>query len=425
MRSSRLPGKVLMPIVDKPLLWHVVQRVKRSKLITDVVVATTNNKSDSKIVDFCKKNHIEVFRGPEKDVLERYYKCAKYYGADYVIRVTADCPLIDPLLIDKLIRSFFAGNFDYRGTATGAGVATPKFRQFKYPQGLDCEIFTIGALESAYLSAKNPLEREHVTVYIWKRPKKFRLGVPISPKQDYSHIRLTVDWKEDLELVRKIYQKLYNHNQYFGFADVIKILKSNPKLAFVNSMHIGNEGNEKFWTKQFLREVGMNRPRAFSNIGNFDAVVVLAADEVRVSGENRQRIDEGLAILKKLKKGCKFIYIGTEKHNGHLKKYLKTKKGEFLKFNLIKDPGSNTKTQVEKLGKFVRTRSMKKLLIVSHVYHLPRIRRYCKVSIDESTETHFYPVGKIEDQNKQIGYEISKIVKYAKKGDLPKFISDF
>src|SRR3989338_126496 len=130
MGSLRMPGKVLKPILGKPMLWHVVERVKRAKLINQVVVATSTNPEDKKIADFCKKNNIEVFRGSQNDVLDRYYQCAKKYHAKFIVRITADCPLIDSQLIDKLIRKFFKGRYDYIGIAIGVGVVTSKIYRF-------------------------------------------------------------------------------------------------------------------------------------------------------------------------------------------------------------------------------------------------------------------------------------------------------
>jgi len=148
MGSSRLPDKVMMPIAGKPMFWHVVDRVKKAKLIDEVVVATSTNTKDKRIVDFCKKNNVEVFTGSENDVLDRYYQCAKKYKAEIVVRITADCPLIDPKIVDKSIRTFFKGNFDYLGILTGAG--SLKSKNKKYPDGMDCEVFSFQSLEKAF-----------------------------------------------------------------------------------------------------------------------------------------------------------------------------------------------------------------------------------------------------------------------------------
>lgn len=245
MASSRLPGKVMMSIIDKPVLWHVVERVKRAKLIDQVVVATSTNPADKTVVDFCEKNNIEIFVGSENDVLDRYYQCAKKYKADVIVRITADCPLVDPELIDKAIKLLLKGKHDHVGIATGAGVAKSKVK--KFPDGMDCSVFTLKSLATAYLEANDDDdEREHVNMYIWKRPKIFKLA-NLESNIDYSNFRLTVDYKEDLTLVRKIYQKLYPSNHHFGLSDIIGFIKANPKLLDINCKYIGKEGYLELW----------------------------------------------------------------------------------------------------------------------------------------------------------------------------------
>ena len=245
--SSRLPGKVLIPIVGKPMLWHIVNRVEKAKFIDQVVVATSVEKNDDKIARFCKKNNIEVFRGSENDVLDRYYECAKKYKADIVVRITADCPLIDPKIIGKSIKSYLKGNFDYIGVLTGAG--SFKSKDKKYPDGMDCEVFAFQSLKKACREATSNKEREHVTVYILRNPNSFKIG-KLESSKDYSNIRLTVDHKEDLELVRKIYKELYPINKFFGLSDIIGLIKRQPGLLKINQKYIGREGYEKLWKKK-------------------------------------------------------------------------------------------------------------------------------------------------------------------------------
>lgn len=242
MGSTRLPGKVLKPILKKQLLWHLVNRVKAAKKVDEVVVATTTNKADQKIVNFCKKNNINFFEGSEKDVLDRFYQTAKKYAADIVIRVTADCPLIDPFIIDKAISKFQKGHFDHLGVATGAGVANQKIK--KFPDGLDCEVFSFEVLEKAAKNAKDPNEREHVTMYTWKRPELFKIGALYS-KKDYSSYRFTVDYPKDLKFVKEIYQKLFRMDSVFKMEEVIKLVEKNPELLKINNQFIGKEGYDK------------------------------------------------------------------------------------------------------------------------------------------------------------------------------------
>ena len=247
MGSSRLRGKVFMPIIGKPMLWHIVNRVKKAKFIDQVVVATSVEKNDDEIAEFCRKNNIDAFRGSEKNVLDRYYQCAKKYKADIVVRITADCPLIDQEIIDKTIKFYNQGKYDLAGIATGAGVSGKKIN--KFPDGLDCTVFSMESLETSNKKATDKDDREHVTLYIAKRPKEFKLGTLKSSK-DYSNVRLTVDYKEDLELVRKIYKELYSKDKIFGLSDIISLIKRQPGLLKINQKYIGREGYEKLWQKK-------------------------------------------------------------------------------------------------------------------------------------------------------------------------------
>lgn len=241
MGSTRLPGKVLKPILSKPMLWHIVNRLKQSKLIDEVVIATSVKKEDDKIIRFCNKNKIKCFRGSENDVLNRFYETAKHYQAEIVIRITADCPLVDPEIIDHTISTFINERLDYIAIATGAGASNKKV--YRFPDGLDCEVFTFDALEKAHQNAKNELEREHATMYIWKRPKLFKQQ-QIESKIDYSYLRFTVDFDTDLNFVRKVYSNLYNQNPHFGLNDVINLIKTKKEILEINAQNIGKEGYE-------------------------------------------------------------------------------------------------------------------------------------------------------------------------------------
>lgn len=242
--STRLPDKVLKSILGKPMLWHIVQRVKRAKLIDKIVVATSTSPDDKRIIQFCKKNKIPYFAGSENDVLDRYYHAAKKFDAQIVVRITGDCPLIDPEIIDETIRNFTKENYDYVAIATGAGVINEKIK--KFPDGFDCEVFLFKVLETTYKLAKTPVEREHPTMLIWKNSKRFKLG-RLTSKKDYSSLRFTVDYPTDLEFVRKIYQKLYNKNPFFSFGEIISLINENPKILSINQQNIGKEGYEKLW----------------------------------------------------------------------------------------------------------------------------------------------------------------------------------
>lgn len=244
--SSRLPGKVLKPILDKPVLWHIVNRLKNVKKIDEIVIATSDQANDNQIAEFCTYENIKCFRGSEDDVLDRFYKAATFFNATTLIRITGDCPLIDPDLISQLIDYFFDNNFDYCGIATGAGVAKDSF-EGRYPDGLDAEIFTIQTLTIAWQKAQGPLHKEHVTPFIWKQPDKFKLGTLKSEDKDYSDLRWTLDNEEDYHLIQWIYEKLFPSNPSFNMYDVLRLLSEHPEKLEENRHFIGKEGYEKFW----------------------------------------------------------------------------------------------------------------------------------------------------------------------------------
>jgi len=245
MGSTRLPGKALLPIEGHPALWHIVQRLRRVGRIDEIIVATTVEKGDDAIDSYCRKEGVECSRGSEMDVLDRYYKVARDSNADYVIRVTADCPLLDPAIVTKLITYFFEGGYDHCSVAAGASASKDGFVG-RFPDGLDAEIFSFRALEQAWKESSLPLHREHVTPFIWQQPDRFKLGQMKSEK-DYGHLRLTVDNEEDYALVSWIYQNLYHENRNFDLQDILKLLEDNPGKLSLNKQFIGREGYERFW----------------------------------------------------------------------------------------------------------------------------------------------------------------------------------
>lgn len=228
MGSTRLPGKTLADLSGKPMLWHIVNRCQWSKLADVIIVATSKNKEDDKIEKFCKKNRINCFRGSSINVLKRYYQAAKKFHVDNIVRITADCPLIDPVIIDKYIKVFSENKYDYVSNVN------PK-RTF--PRGLDVEVFSFKALKKAHLEAKKPYEKEHVTPYIWENLKgEFDIGDPVGTPAIYkSNYRLTVDYPEDFELMQNIYQRFYNNNKIIDVKRVISYLDKYPQVAKINS----------------------------------------------------------------------------------------------------------------------------------------------------------------------------------------------
>ncbi|MCS5696642.1 glycosyltransferase family protein [Desulfofundulus thermocisternus] len=224
MGSTRLPGKVLMNILDRPMLWHVVQRTCRARLIDEVVVATTSGEADEAIVSLCRSQDWPYFRGSEEDVLDRYYQTARHYRADVVVRITSDCPLIDSGVIDRVIKAFINGQpeLDY-----ASNTLPPR----TFPRGLDTEVFSLSALERAWREDTNPASREHVTPYIYRHPEKFRLQ-GVSSDIDYSYMRWTVDTLEDLNFVRKIFEHFGNNA--FSWREVLRMLDEHPEWLEIN-----------------------------------------------------------------------------------------------------------------------------------------------------------------------------------------------
>ena len=217
MGSSRLPGKVLKKINKKPLLAYQIDRVKLSKKYDNLVVASTNLEKDKPIVDFCKKNNINYFLGSENNVLKRFYDCAVFYKANTIIRLTADCPLVDPKVIDKVITLYENEKVDY-----AANTIPPKTR--KWPDGSDVEVFSFTALHLAFKNAVSIEDKEHVTFYIWKN-KKFKLA-QLNNIENWSEYRYTVDYLEDYEVVKKIFNLISKKKLKGSTEDIVKLLKS-------------------------------------------------------------------------------------------------------------------------------------------------------------------------------------------------------
>jgi spore coat polysaccharide biosynthesis protein SpsF (cytidylyltransferase family) len=220
MRSTRFPGKVMKLLLNKPVLWHVVNRLLKAKYVEEVIVAATNKEEDNVIYDFCVKNNIQVFRGSENDVLDRYYQCAKKYNMRDIVRITADCPLHDPNVIDKVVATYLEGNYDY----------VTNTMPYSFPDGLGVEVFSFNALEEAWKNAKLPSEREHVTPYI-RNNKKFKKKNVYSNKR-YPLYRLTLDYPEDYQFIKEIYERM--DRDLFHLDDVIKLLIKSPELLKIN-----------------------------------------------------------------------------------------------------------------------------------------------------------------------------------------------
>lgn len=221
--STRLPGKIFKELSGKPMLWHVVNRLSHSKLIDEIIVATTILPEDDRVQEFCEMNNILFYRGSPEDVLSRYYETAKKFEIDIIIRITSDCPVIDPFVVDTLAEFFLEEKVDY--------VSNNIIRTF--PRGLDSEIFSFYSLAKAYNEASQQYEREHVTSYIYNHPDLFTFK-NFSNKTDYSFHRWTVDTQEDFLLIENIYNALYNEKKLFLFKDILELFEKNPDLIRIN-----------------------------------------------------------------------------------------------------------------------------------------------------------------------------------------------
>lgn len=232
MGSTRLPGKSMAEVCGKPLLAHVIARVGKARRVHTLMVATTEDREDSRIAEFCADQNTPCYRGSVNDVLDRYFQAALSQKADVIVRITGDCPLIDAQVVDATIDEFLKGDCDY-----AANVLPPTF-----PDGLDTEVFSMETLEKAWREAKLSSEREHVTPYIYKHPELFRLRNHANA-QDLSHMRWTVDQAADLELIRIILDRPGGID--LSMQDIVELFKNDPQLAQVNAGIQRNEGYAK------------------------------------------------------------------------------------------------------------------------------------------------------------------------------------
>ncbi|MCD4761752.1 glycosyltransferase family protein [bacterium] len=222
MSSTRLPGKILKKIAGKEVLWHVVERCKKSKLANEVIVATSEEASDNIVYNYCKTKKIDVFRGNLNNVLKRFYDCAKKYKLDMIIRITSDCPFIDAEIIDNSIKLFKNCDAKYVSNCLNR----------TFPRGLDCEIFSFSSLEKAYHQATTQREKEHVTPYIVEHNKK----LPYQVEKAYEgNFRLTLDEIDDYRLIKHLYDKFYQSKKIIDTKKIIKYLNCNPDIAEINA----------------------------------------------------------------------------------------------------------------------------------------------------------------------------------------------
>jgi len=229
MTSKRLPGKVLLPLAGIPVLRHVVTRLEKCVSVGRIIVATSTESSDDPIAQLADEIGIHVFRGSLDDVLGRYRQASTTFGVSDILRITADCPAIDPAIIDEVVVRYFNGSFDYFGLGG------------EFPNGLDCTVISAAALEKAEALAVRKSDREHVGPYIERHPESFRIGA-YSPFTGQYHHRWTLDEPEDYQLLTAIFETLFPGNPVFGHREILKLLQDRPELLRVNAGVTRNEG---------------------------------------------------------------------------------------------------------------------------------------------------------------------------------------
>ena len=226
--STRLPGKVLKELPKNSgitCLEHVIRRLKQCQKLDEIIIATTTKKVDDIIIDIVQKENVKYFRGNEKNVLQRYFYTAIENGVDIIVRVTSDCPCIDPKIVDKIIESHLKLRKTYVDYTSNNIIRT-------YPRGLDVQVFDFDILEKVYIEAKTDYDKEHLSPYIHNHPEKFRLNnITASKELNYPDIRITLDTQKDYDFLCKIFEKLYFKDKYFGAESIVKLLRNGEKLS--------------------------------------------------------------------------------------------------------------------------------------------------------------------------------------------------
>lgn len=228
--SRRFPNKVMKSLMGQPIIWQQYLRVKHARMINLLVLATSTDKTDDKLADFFIQKNEQVFRGSLINVLDRYYHCAKNYQADHIVRLTGDCPLVDPGLIDSVIDKHLTENNDYTTNGNSG-----------FPYGLDVEVIRFSALKMVYERANKLSQCEHVTLYIRQHSADFKIGY-LRAKKDLSFMRWVLDHPEDFDFIDKVYQALYPDNPIFDTLSIINFLNQHPHLLTINAHYKRDEG---------------------------------------------------------------------------------------------------------------------------------------------------------------------------------------
>ena len=225
MSSRRLPGKVLKPILGRPMLLHQLDRARRASAFDRLVVATSTDDSDDDVVRMCRDSGYDCERGSLHDVLDRFWQIASRHGAEHIVRLTGDCPLTDPEIIDLVVDAHLTTGADYTSNTRPRST---------WPDGLDVEVVRAGVLEQAWREAVTTSDREHVLPFVWNRPERFHLNM-VTSEMDLNHLRWTVDGPSDFQLVEAIFAALYPRNPMFGIRDVQTFLGQNKNIPQLNS----------------------------------------------------------------------------------------------------------------------------------------------------------------------------------------------
>ena len=243
MGSTRLPGKVMMEIVGKPMLWHVINRAKHSRLFDDIVIATSTRKEDGVIASLAHECGVGGYLGSDLDVLDRYYSCATEFRAKTIVRITADDPFKDPEVVDLITRTYLdhQGSVDYVSNTMKP----------TYPEGLDVEAFSYSALESAWATTKDAFDREHVTANFLRNPDRFRLLNVENKLGDLSNLRWTVDTAEDMAFARAVYERLFDKKEIFLMEDILNLLRKFPEIAQINK-----DMKQRSWSADLNKSIG-------------------------------------------------------------------------------------------------------------------------------------------------------------------------
>jgi spore coat polysaccharide biosynthesis protein SpsF len=224
MTSSRLPGKVLLEAAGKPLLEHMIERLRRVQALDEIVIATTEEASSDPIVALGERLGAGVFRGSEEDVLARVLGAAQAYEADLIVETSGDCPLIDPATVDRVIARFHEGGVDYCSNTL----------ERTYPRGMDVQAFPTALLAEVAELTQDPADREHVSLYIYEHPERYGLRSVVSDRPETAELRLTVDTAEDYALIKAIFEELHPRDPAFGLDAILALLDARPDLATLN-----------------------------------------------------------------------------------------------------------------------------------------------------------------------------------------------